>query len=323
MFEVIDAYLYKKRSSTVKKINDMEEMVEEMYNPNSQIWVNFHDPTDEELHLLEKKFGFHPLTVEDVFHGKQRPKMENYEKYAFIVIRTLDRDNACSTCQLSFFIGDSFIVTINKRPIPAVQKVIDRCMKNPLILKRGVDFLLYNIMDAVIDDMFPVIANLENKIEEVERKIFTKATPSLLKDLFKLKRQTLMMRKVVWPVRDIFNVLARRDTEFIRETNVPYFRDIYDHVIRQSELIDSSRELITGSVEGYLSIVSNDLNVAMKKLAAIAAVIMVPTLIAGIYGMNFKAMPEIAWEYGYYFSLALMALAVGGLLWYFRKVNWI
>ncbi|MFH1285903.1 MAG: magnesium/cobalt transporter CorA [Candidatus Micrarchaeota archaeon] len=318
---IIRSFVYE--DGKLKEERDIAEMARQLLNAKSIIWVDLSEPTQEEIKLLETTFNFHPLTIEDILHENQRPKIETYDDYAFIAIRTLSPETPDLTYQLNFYLGKTFIVSVNQHPIKAVKTIIEKCSQNPLYLKRGPDFLLYSILDAVVDDVFPKLIELDDNIEEIESKIFESPSQEQLNMLFGLKRKALLVRKVMWPMRDIFNVLARLDTDFIRKSNHPYFRDVYDHTIRITEMLDMDRELITNSMEAYLSIVSNNLNIIMKKLASIAAIVMVPTLIAGVYGMNFKVMPEVEWAYGYYFALALMGGSVLLLFIYFKRRGWL
>ncbi len=301
----------------------MEKILKHYKNPRLNIWVDFENPSDAEIKLLETRFGFHHLAVEDVRHGQQRPKMEDYGNYSFITLRVPSEKAREGATQFNIFLGHNFLVTVNRETIPSEQNVIERCNKNPQLLLKGADFVLYTILDTFVDNMFPKIAELDDRVDDLEDRIFEEQSTELLEELFKLKRDVVQYRRVIWPLRDVLNVLARRDSSFVHEKNTVYFRDVYDHLVRLSESIDSIRDVITSAMEAYLSVVSNNLNAVMKKLAVITAMVMVPALIAGIYGMNFKYMPELELREGYFFALGAMLASVGTLFFYFKKRQWI
>jgi magnesium transporter len=307
----------------IKETSDADEMAREIKAAKHTIWVDFEKPTEKELGYLHSKFGFHPLTHEDVMHENQRPKIDDYDKYAFIVVRGVGEGGVEDTSQLNIYLSRTFIVTVNRRPIMGEEEVIAKVRRNPLILKRGPDFVAYSLLDAVVDEFFPVLQDLDDKLDDIEDRIFVKTDIKTLEKLFKIKRRVIAVRRVAWPMRDILNILARRDFRFIKADNAIYFRDVYDHLVRISEMTDTLRDMITSGMEGYLSVISNNLNVIMKKLTAITALIMVPALIAGIFGMNFDNIPELHGEWGFYWSLVLMFLAVVATFAYLKWNDWV
>ena len=286
-------------------------------------WVDFENPTQEELGLLEKRFGFHRLAVEDVAKGRQRPKIENYKGYDFIVLRTPAKDQA-SAHQFNVFLSDSYLVTVNLHPVPEEAAAIEKASKNPEILKRGPDAVLYNLLDAFVDAYFPALKELDDQVDRIEDEIISgKASPEVLHRLLRLKRRAANLRRITWPMRDLASSLARGESNYIGKDNLIYFRDVHDHLVRIVEQVDVTRDMITTTMEAYLSVVSNNLNIVMKKLTAIATILFVPALIAGVYGMNFQNMPELKWEHGYYYALGLMGIVTLALIIYFRKKEWL
>lgn len=307
----------------VKQTQNVDEMARVLKARRQTIWIDFEEPTERELKLLVDKFGFHPLTYEDVIHEGQRPKIDDYEEYALIIVRGVGFNGIDSAPQLNIYLDRTFIVTVNKQPIKGLNETIDKARRNPLILKRGPDFVAYNVLDAIVDEFFPLLQELDDKIDEAEDKIFVKPDNKTLQKLFELKRRTIAIRRVAWPMRDILNILARRDFRFVKPDNAVYFRDVYDHLVRITDMTDTLRDMLTTSMEGYLSVVSNNLNVVMKKLTALTALIMIPALIAGIYGMNFANIPELGWENGYYFSLSLMVVSAIVAYFYLKWKDWV
>lgn len=284
-------------------------------------WVDVEDPTQEELSLLMKMFKFHPLALEDSV-SEQGSKIDDYENYSFILIHTLDPE-IIAPIQLSLFLGKNYVVTIHKRQIKAIAAVQEKCCRNSFMLFRGVDFLVHTLLDSAVDEFFPLIDSLDNEIDEVEYKIFGAPKKGTLNHLLELKRKLFAIRKIVYPMRDVLTILSRGDFKFVQPKNSLYFKDVYDHLIRIIDLIDVEREMVTTAMEGYLSTISNNLNVIMKKLTSLTAILMLPTLIAGIYGMNFKYMPELDSPHGYYATLGLMIIFAIILLIYFHKKDWI
>lgn len=307
----------------IKESSDVDEMAAELKAKKHVIWIDFEDPTDKELTYLTSKFGFHPLTYEDVVHENQRPKIDDYDGYAFIVIRGVGDNGIEDPPQLNIYLDRTFIVTVNKRPILGEAQVIAKVRRNPLILKRGPDFVAYTLLDAIVDEFFPMLQELDEKLDAIEDKIFVKTDIKTLEKLFKIKRQIIAVRRVAWPMRDILNIFSRRDFHFIKADNAIYFRDVYDHLVRISEMTDTLRDMVTSSMEGYLSVVSNNLNEVMKKLTAVTALIMVPSLIAGIYGMNFDEIPGLHWGFGFYFAIFAMLASITVTYAYLKWKHWV
>lgn len=320
---MIRGFIYDKKTGALSEERELDVIVREFKDPEHNIWIDIENPSEDEYKLLEEQFKFHPLATEDIKKGGQRSKIEDYGNYAFIVLLLPSDKNHGRTVQLNVFIGNNFLVTVISEAMVAQQTILYRYTKNPQNLLKGADFVLYTIVDSLVDGMFPRLTELNDKLDELEDRIFEEQESGVLKDLFYLKKEIVRFRRLVGPLRDVLLVLSRRDYAFVSEKNIAYFRDVYDHLIRLSESIDSSRDIMTGAMEAYLSTISNKLNNAMKKLTAITAIIMVPGLIAGIYGMNFQAIPELQWEHGYYFSLVLMALSVITILAVFKFKKWI
>ena len=311
------------RGGDFREQKDPARVLREFKSRRIMSWVDFETPTEAELGLLTKKFGFHNLAVEDVSKGRQRPKIENYEGYDFIVLRTPAKDLA-SAHQFNIFLSKKYIVTVNLHPVPEEAAAIEKAAKNPELLRKGPDAVLYSILDAFVDAYFPALKELDDQVDRIEEEIVSgKASPRILHRLLLLKRRAANLRRITWPMRDLANSLARGESNYISEKNLIYFRDIHDHLVRIVEQVDVTRDMISTTMEAYLSVVSNNLNVAMKKLTAIATILFVPALIAGVYGMNFKYMPELGWEHGYYFALGAMAVVTGGLYLYFKQREWL
>lgn len=302
------------------------------YSKTGQVWLDILNPTKEEAQFLEHELKFHHLAVEDVLNERQMAKVEHYDDYHFLVIHALGisdeakHKHGVEVSQLNIFLSKNLIVTVHLKPMAAIEAAKKRLKEAPELLNRGADYVAYMALDQVVDDIFPLLGKLEQQIEALEDDIFKKQIISgkqVLNQLFAVRKKLLHVRKVVWPQRETLGVLASRNMQYIRAENVAYFRDVYDHVIRINTIIDNYRELITGAMEGHLLVVSNNLGIVMKKLTAISAIIMVPTLIASIYGTNFINVPEYKIEYGYYAALLAMLLSTVLLAVYFKQKEWV
>ncbi len=319
---MIRAHVLDAKTGKLSTENDARRVAKHLYAHRDKVWVDLEEPTLDEINSLETVLGFHPLTVEDVLHGSQRPKIDPYGKYVFIVVRGLNPTGK-GTEQLSIYLGKNFIVTVNLRPIESLNNTFEKVKRNPLMLKRGPDFVAYAILDSLVDGFFPILERIDDDIERVEDRIFKQGDNTVLENLFKLKRDVITLRRVAWPMRDIANAMARRDFEFVTVHNAAYFRDVYDHLLRITESTENMRDLITSSMEGYLSVVSNNLNNVMKKLTSITLIVMLPTLIASIYGMNVTGLVLADTPASFEILLAAMAIVAAGSYVVLHKTDWI
>lgn len=281
----------------------------------------------ENITRLGQHFNIHPLILEDIFNTEQRPKIEDLGDYIFILFKHLVYDEeggATSIEQVSLVLGPDFVLSFQEKACSAFTGVIGRLdAENNRIRKRGSDFLAYILVDAVVDNYFTVLEKLGDRIETLEEDLTEDPSQLLLHRLHRLRRDMTLVRRSVWPLREAVAALERRTTDLIRESSVIYLRDVYDHTVQVIDTIETFRDMLTGMLDLYLSSVSYRLNGVMKVLTIIATIFMPLTFIAGVYGMNFKNMPELEWEYGYPAALALMLVAALAMLVYFRKKKWI
>ena len=305
-------------------IQDISEVLKQ---PDRFVWIGLHEPDSELLAEVQEEFSLHDLAVEDAARAHQRPKLERYGESLFVVLRTAHLDRA--TGELEFgethlFVGPNYVVSVRHGPSLPYVEVRSRCEANPDLLARGPGFVLYSLMDFIVDQYFPLVEALEDKLEALEDNIFRQTlTRETTERIYQLKRILLEVKRGVAPLVDMCNRLMRADTTLIPDDVRPYFRDVYDHAIRINEMIDVLRELLTTALEANLSLVAVSQNDAMKRLAGWAAIIGVPTMIAGIYGMNFKFMPELDWLFGYPMAMALMIGACGFLYYKFKRSGWL
>lgn len=286
------------------------------------VWVDLVDPTREELAWIGAGYHLHPLALEDAYKGGQRPKLEHYDTHAFVVMFQARFDHATREVDLqevAIFLGPGFIVTAHRKAMPSLAQAEARWRTAPDSPKEGAGFLLYLIADTLVDDYFPLLDDVQEAFEALEEQLFFSYSPEILGQLFALKKQLLLFRRVVGPTRDAFVMLVRREIPLIGQATVLHLQDVYDHLIRVTDSIDLYRDLLAAAVEASMTLAANRTNDTMKRLTTISAVLMSVTLVAGIYGMNFRVMPELSWRYGYAYALALMlGLALVLIVWFKR-----
>jgi magnesium transporter len=291
------------------------------------IWLGLYEPDQALLRRVQQQFGLHDLAIEDAFDAHQRPKLELYEDSLFVVLRTAHRNGPGQRPEFGethAFVGSNYIVTVRHGSLRSHIGVRQRCELTPRLLSKGPGYVLYALMDFVVDQFLPIVQQLEEDVQELEELVLGDPTNSdATARIYRLKRDALALRRAISPLVDVCNRLMRFDLPNIPDDTRPYFRDVYDHVLRLNEAIDAQRELLTTALEAHLSLMSVAQNEHMKRITAWAAMIAVPTMIAGVYGMNFTHMPELQWEYGYQLSLSAMALACVGLFFGFRRSGWL
>jgi magnesium transporter len=293
-------------------------------------WINVEGLTDIGLiESLGKTFGLHPLSLEDVLNCGQRPKVEEYDDYQFVIMRSLRLDGEqLEGEQISLFFGRNFVLTFQEVPGDSFEAVRARIRSGKgLIRKAGPDYLAYALIDALVDEFFPVLEHLGERVEALEDELVDQPSPDLLRRIHAVKRELLALRRAAWPERDLLNALLREDSELIHPGTKVFLRDPYDHIVQAMDMIETFRELASGMIDVYLSSLSNRMNEVMKVLTVISTIFIPLTFIAGIYGMNFHPnspwnMPELEWYYGYPFSLALMLAVALSLVYYFRRKGW-
>ena len=288
------------------------------------LWIDISAPNKPDIEpLLEEWFGFHELAAEDALSATTLPKYDKYGKYDFFVFRTINlnvAEHGVETLKLACFLGADFLITIHREPHIAIETVWNRLPQDKRIMARGPDFLLYSILDLLVDLHFPLLDEIEERIDEIQELIFSTPSQSLLDELLHLKRDLNVLRRQSLPQRELFNAISRGDAPFIKPDQLIYFRDLYDHMFRIGESIDVERDLAAGTMDAYLSVIANRTNDIMKVLTVFSSILLPINLIAGIYGMNFAHMPELRWRFGYLWAFGLMAtIAVVMLAWFWRR----
>ena len=303
---------------------DPETIKDHLKKEGPKILLDIEDPTQDDLDLLERQFGFHPLTIEDTEERGQRPKLEIYDTYNFLVVHAFKLDGRTLVdSEVHVLFGEHFMVTLRYRPAFDLSVVKKRLDEQTSLTKEGGAFLLYLLLDEIVDGYFDVIDHLEDRGDEFEERVFADPPdPGVQEDIFRAKRLVVKFRRGIAPLREALD-RALEMPAFVTPTMAPYYRDVLDHVIRASDFADNIRDLLTSALDAQLAQISNRMNQVMKSLTSWGAIILVPTLIAGIYGMNFRRMPELNWAIGYPLALALMAGSAIALYLAFRRQGWL
>ena len=306
---------------------ELHEIAGALARPGQFVWLGLYEPGEELLARVQAEFGLHHLAVEDAHAAHQRPKLEQYENSLFVVLRTVQL--AGTPPQLEFgethvFVGRNYLVTVRHGSLRSHVGLRSRCEATPALLSKGPGFVLYALMDFIVDQYFPVAAALEDDFETLEDQIFAEqCSRDTTRSIYHLKRDSVALKRALSPLLEVCNRLLKFDLDLVAPDTQPYFRDVHDHVMRLNERIDSLRELLGTALEANASLISEQHTVHTKRLAAWAAILAVPTMLAGIYGMNFEQMPELHWSLGYPVSLGLMATICTVLYIGFKRSRWL
>jgi magnesium transporter len=293
--------------------------------PECFVWVGLYNPSAEELAEMRREFGLHELAIEDAQQGHERPKIEEYGETLFAVLQTVEIEgDELKTGEVDVFVGRNFVLSVRSRTERGFAGVRARCEQEPALLKHGAGFVLYALMDAIVDRYFPVLDALELELERIEEKMFEGApTRGSVEALYALKQKLMVLKHVVSPLLEAAGKLHGGRVPQVCAGMQDYFRDVYDHLFRINQLIDSQRDMVVTAMSVNLSLTAVQENETTKRLAAYAALVAVPTMIAGIYGMNFEQMPELKWAFGYPLSIGVMVAIDVYLFYRFRKARWL
>jgi magnesium transporter len=296
-------------------------------------WINIDGVHQVDIiEKIGKHFNLHPLVLEDIVNTGQRPKIEDFDDYLFVVLKMLYRnenEKEAQAEQVSLIVGPQFVITFQERVGDVFNPLRERIRNGKgRIRKMGPDYLAYALIDSIVDNYFTILEKLGEDIEEMEKDLVGDPKPPILQSINRLKAELLFLRKLIWPLREVINGLQRGESSLIKETTGIYLRDVYDHTIQVIDTIETFRDLASGMFDTYLSSVSNRMNEVMKVLTIIATIFIPLTFIAGIYGMNFNPevsllnMPELNWKYGYVTSVGIMVLVALVMVFYFKRKKW-
>jgi magnesium transporter len=291
-------------------------------------WINVDGIHQVEIiEKLGSHFGLHPLLLEDILNTEQRPKMEDFGDYIFVVLKMLYYDgkgDEIEAEQVSLILGSNFVISFQEREGDVFDPIRERIRQGKgRIRQAGADYLAYALLDAIVDSCFLILETLGERIEDTEQQLATNPVPATVQLIRKLKKEMIILRKSVWPLREVVSGLERCESALIQKSTGAYLRDVYDHTIQVMDTVESLRDMVSGMLDIYLSSISNRMNEVMKVLTIFAALFIPLTFVAGIYGMNFQFMPELGWRWGYPMILIVMASIAAGMLGYFRRKKWL
>ena len=313
------------------------------------LWIDMTAPDEADYELLMKRFSLHPMVIEDIKSREGRPKLHDYGDYLYIIFHALSYDAqafksiaegaqegdsdvldetaeevraALRLCEIDCLVGPDYVVTLHPDPLKPFDDLCKRWERRPELMKSGAAYLLYEVMDEILDEYFPLLDALDDQIDDFEDRLFQEFQEHLSAEIFALKRCLLQVRRIAGPTRDVVNILLRRDADSGGK-HFAYFQDLYDHSVRIVDMVDTFRDILSGALDAYLAMASNRMNAVMKTLTSASIILLIPTLIAGIYGMNFDNMPELHSPYGYHATIAVMVVTMVVLGVLFKRKNWL
>jgi len=304
---------------------EIEDISEILRFPGQFVWIGLHEPSESVLRRIQKEFGLHDLALEDAQHGHQRPKIEEYDHSLFAVLHMIERSGEELTVgEVGIFVGANYVLSVRSGAERGFTDVRSRCEREPELLRHGAGYVFYALMDAVVDRYFPILDELETEIENIEDRMFANQSPrENIEALYDLKRKLMTLKHATEPLLEAISKLFGGRVPPLAMGLQDYFRDVYDHVLRLHQSIDSLRDMVTTAISVAISLITIQENEVTKKLAGYAALVAVPTLVAGIYGMNFQHMPELTSPWGYPLTVAAMIGIDLYMFWRFRKAKWI
>lgn len=324
----MEILVYRQGSHKIEEHWTAADLPELLKDSSSVIWVDMEAPTEADEQVLLDVFKFHPLTVEDCHENRHYPKIEEFDGYLYFIVHGVTADFSLerfNTIELDGFLGGNYVITYHHAMFRSINNVKQQLRTTPVACQRGSAYLLHQILDQVVDYYSPVLDDFDDRIDRLEEDIFNLKQPNnrILGDIMDLKRSVLRLRRISGKQMDVIHRMSRGEFALIPVEMRPFYRDVYDHLVRVVDLAENYRDLISGSLEAYLSVVSNRLNEIMKVLTIFSAIMLPLTFIAGVYGMNFDHMPELHSKYGYFAVLVIMLVVAGAMLFFFRSRGWI
>jgi magnesium transporter len=306
----------------------IEQMQKALTQKESLLWIHLANPSQEEIKtILSDLFSFHPLTIEDCQSvGYQPPKVDDFTNYLFIIMHAVQPDHdfqKMETNELNIYLGSNYLVTYHQEDtLSSIEKIFARLNRDARIHQFGADFLCHSILDAVVDEYFPILDEMDEEIESLEDKVLETPEPNVLERILILKHSVMELRRIISPQREVINRLSRDEYMQIDQQSRIYFRDIYDHLVRIQDMSESIRDLVSSALDIYLSSTSLKLNNVMKALTIVSTIFLPITFLAGIYGMNFRFFPELNWQFGYPMVWILCLVIIVSMLFFFKKRGW-
>ena len=314
----------RRSNGNVEERADLADLSALLQDPKVCLWVDLEGEPPEALEAVAREFSLHPVTIEDLVHRNQRPKLEEFDGYIFIVahgLRSIQGEEVV-TDEFNFAVGENWILSAHDGHVEAMKRVYDQVVATPKAFDGGASFVVYRISDLLVDSYFPALDALEEEIDDLEDAVVLRPTQERLQQIFALKRTLVHLRKLVSPQREVYNALSRRDYPYIDPKSAVYFRDLHDHLIRANEIVESYRDLVSNMLDAYLATISNRLNEVMKRLTLLATIFMPITFITGFFGMNFTAMP-FNWSWLLWATIAAVVITPLAMLVWFIRSGWI
>ena len=321
---VIQALLHQPRNGFSKQV-DLTKIDQLLTDKHCMLWLDVQDPTPDDMELLRREFGFHPLAIEDATSSHMRPKLDEYETFYFLVFYalTMDDDGNLRPRELDVFAGENYLVTVHRDAVGEINEARSRWEANQQSIGHGVGSVLYALLDSLVDGYFTVSDTVAERVAAMEERAIRDTGRQTVEEVFALKKQILSVRRILGPERDALNSLMRQDLPLLDRKTVVYLRDVHDHLVRITDTVDLFADLLTSLLDVHLSAVSNSLNQVVKVMTSWTIILMTLALVAGIYGMNFHNIPELSWDYGYPYALGLMAAIGSALFLYLRHRGWL
>ena len=325
---IVDSAVYRKGVRIVDDLppSELGQIRKLACEPGDFVWVGLHEPNEAELATVEEEFGLHPLAVEDAFNAHQRPKLERYGDTLFLTLKSLwyvDESDAVETGEINMFVGDDFIITVRHGQGSELHTARRDLEARGKVLTHGPSAVVYAVCDRVVDGYLSVMESLEKDVDEVETSVFSNQRTNDSARIYTLKREIAEARRAVMPLREPMRRFATGAVPGIHEDAAPFFRDVLDHLTKVAETVDGLDQLLSTAFDAHLAQISVIQNEDMRKISAGVALVAAPTLIAGVYGMNFNHMPELGWGLGYPMAIGLMVLISGGLWIWFKRSGWL
>jgi magnesium transporter len=324
----MDLFVYREGSDKVETGFTADQLPELLKEEKTVTWIDMPEPTAADEQALLDVFHFHPLTIEDCRETRNYPKVEEFPGYLYFIVHGVRADTSpdhFNTIELDGFLGKNYVITYHHESFRSIDNVQHHLQTSPAMCQRGSAFLLYQILDQIVDYYSPVLDDFDERIDSLEDKIFTLGSPSneILEEIMDLKRGVLRLRRISGKQKEVILRMSRGEFPLIDPQTLPFYRDIHDHIVRVTDLAENYRDLISGALEAYLSVVSNRMNEIMKVLTIFSAIMLPLTFIAGVYGMNFEHMPELTTRYGYFVVWGIMLVVAVGMLGLFWRRGWI
>jgi magnesium transporter len=304
----------------------IEEIADYLRDPDNLVWMDIQDPGEAEVTMLMEEFGFHPLALDDVVTGVQRPKIDEYRGYVFLVVfgvRAGSEPGSFETTEIDLFIGRNYLVTCHRRAAEQLEEALRRWTGGGEMLREGVGFLVYAVMDALIDAYFPVVDAIEEQVDQIELQIFTEDSQPVPQKLLALKRDLFTLRRLAQPLREVFGRFTRPDQTLFSPSTMVYFQSVYDQVLRILDVVDAERDMVGSALEAHLTVISTRLNVTMKTLTVVSVVLGTGAAVFGAWGMNVPGLPWADHPAGFWFVVVGMTLLIVGALLMARMRRWL